>query len=36
VSGTKRRSQSRPLSFGEFYTTSTVIESRKDGFYYDT
>jgi hypothetical protein len=36
VDGMGSGSQSLPLSFGEFLTTSTVMEVREDGFYYDT
>jgi hypothetical protein len=35
VDGIGSGSQSLPLSFGEFFTTSTVMEVREDGFYYD-
>jgi hypothetical protein len=35
VDGIGSGSQSLPLSFGEFLTTSTVMEVREDGFYYD-
>jgi hypothetical protein len=35
VDGIGSGSQSLPLSFGEFLTTSTVMEVREDGFCYD-
>jgi hypothetical protein len=33
--GIGSKSQSLPLSFGKFLTTSTVMEVKEDGFYYD-
>jgi hypothetical protein len=35
VDGIGSRSQSLPFSFGEFLTSSTIMEVREDGFYYD-